>query len=140
MSAASDYMEQALINHIFRGIPFAVPTSLYFALFSNSPEDDGSGTEISGNGYARVQVVCNTTNWMAPTWEGYTTNNVQIQFPIATASWGMINYLAIFDAASGGNMLYQGGLFLTPTINTGDRFTFPVGYFSLMIDEFGGGE
>lgn len=105
MSQMSDYLEQAIINHIFRGTTFTAPTTLYIALYTAAPSDSGGGTEVSGNAYARVAVTCNTTNWSAPGVGGSTSNSVAITFPTATGSWGSIVAIGILDASSGGNLL-----------------------------------
>ena len=57
MSAMSDYLEAALINHIFRGTAFSQPAGIYIALTSGVPVDATTGgtlNEISGAGYARA--------------------------------------------------------------------------------------
>lgn len=105
MSQMSDYLEQSVINHIFRGTTFSTPTTLYVALYTSAPTDAGGGTEVSGGSYARVAVTCNTTNWSAPTSAGTTSNSNAITFPQATASWGNIVAVGFFDASTGGNLL-----------------------------------
>ena len=47
MSAMSDYLENALINHIFRNTDFTRPANIYVALFTAAPNDAGGGTEVS---------------------------------------------------------------------------------------------
>jgi hypothetical protein len=105
MSQATDYLEAALLNHIFRGTTFTAPTTLYVALMTVDPTDSTGGTECSGTAYARVAVTCNTTNWSAPGAPGSITNSNAITWAVAGSSWGTINAVAFFDASSGGNML-----------------------------------
>ena len=47
MSAASDYLESAIVNHIFRTDSFAKPATVYIALFTAAPSDSGGGTEVT---------------------------------------------------------------------------------------------
>lgn len=130
MSQMSDYLEAAIVNHIFRGTSFAAPTTLYVALYTAAPTDAGGGTEVTGGSYARVAVTCNTTNWGAPGTNGTTSNSNAITFPTATANWGNVVAVAFFDAASGGNML----IWLTQTstaVNSGQTASFAAGALSV---------
>ena len=52
---ASDYLENKLIDHLFRAGTFAKPTALWVALFTGAPGDAGGGTEVSGGSYAREE-------------------------------------------------------------------------------------
>jgi len=54
MSAMSDYLENKLVDHIFRGVSFTAPAALHVALFTAAPSDSGGGTEVSGGSYARA--------------------------------------------------------------------------------------
>jgi hypothetical protein len=123
VSDLSNYLEDALINHILRNTPYTSPgTSIYVALFTGDPLEDASGPEVSGGSYARVQV----TAWDAPV-DGLTQNTNEIAFPQATAVWGLITHVAIFDAATLGNMLFKGALTASKQIDSGDTFKFPAG-------------
>ena len=62
---ASDYLENKLIDHLFRAGTFAKPTALWVALFTGSPADAGGGTEVTGGSYARVNLAPSDTNWRA---------------------------------------------------------------------------
>jgi hypothetical protein len=101
---------------------------IYIALYTTAPTDAGGGTEVSGGAYARQQVDPSDSNWSAPDNTGGLTDNVNnITFPVATANWGTIVAVGIFDRASGGNLLLWGNLAANKTINSGDQFIFPAG-------------
>lgn len=125
MSAMSDYLENAIGNHILRHIAYTSPTTVYCALYTVAPSDSGGGTEVSGGGYARQAVT-----FGAPS-NGVFTNSADVVFPTATANWGTIVAFALFDAATGGNMLIYGNLSSSKTINSGDQFRFPAGQLSV---------
>lgn len=131
MSQMSDYLENAIINHIFRGTTFTAPTTLYIALYTAAPTDAGGGTEVTGGSYARVAVTCNTSNWAATSGtNGLTSNSNAITFPTATANWGNVVAIGIFDAASGGNLL----IWLTQSsiaVNSGQTASFAAGALSV---------
>ena len=130
MSAMSDYLENKLIDHIFRGQTFTAPTNLYVALYTAAPADAGGGTEVTGGSYARVTVACSLANWAGTQSAGSTTassgtggvtsNNAAITFPTPTANWGTVTHFGIFDASSGGNLLFHGALTASKTVNNGD--------------------
>lgn len=118
MSAKTDYLEDALLNHVLRNVAFTSPTTVYAALFTVAPTDAGGGTEVTGGSYARQSVT-----FAAPS-SNAVANSGTVTFPQATASWGTIVAVAIMDAASGGNMLYYGNLGTSKTVGNGDQVSF----------------
>lgn len=131
MSAMSDYLENKLVDHIFRAQSFSAPATLYVALFTSAPSDSGGGTEVSGGNYARASVTSSLANWAGTQSAGSTTassgtggqtsNNGAITFNAPSgANWGTVTHFGIFDAASSGNLLFHGALTAPKTINDGD--------------------
>lgn len=129
MAALSDYLENKIIDHLFRAATFAKPSTVYVALFTAAPSDSGGGTEVSGGAYARVQVGPSDTAWNATQGGtsgassgtgGATANAAAIVFPAPTANWGSITHIGIFDASTGGNLLLHGALTTAKTVNNGD--------------------
>ena len=81
--------------------PLAIPT-VYIGLSTADPGGDGSGfVEPVGNGYARVAVPNDDSEW-PPAASGVKTNGENVVFPIATGAWGIVTHFGIFVAASGG--------------------------------------
>lgn len=145
MSAMSDYLENKLIDQIFRGQVFAFPATLYVALYTAPPSDAGGGTEVTGGGYARVAVTSALASWAGTQaaastaassgTSGTTTNNAAIAFPAPTANWGVCSHFAIYDAATGGNELFWGALTIAKTVNNGDSApSFVAAALSFQID------
>lgn len=145
MAALSNYMENKAIDYFFRGQAFPTISTLYFALFTTSPTDVGGGTEVSGGSYARVAVTASMGNFagtqgagtttVSTGSSGTTTNNVDILFPSPTANWGTVLAMAVFDAATGGNMLVWGPISPAKTINSGDMPPkFSAGQWSFQLD------
>lgn len=121
MDAKSDYLEDALLNHVLRNTSLTSPATVYLALFTVAPTDVGGGTEVSGGSYAR-QVI----TFAAPV-SGVVSNSGAVTFPTATASWGTVVAMGIFDAVSGGNLLYYGALTTSKVIDNGDQISFANG-------------
>ena len=126
---ASDYLENKLIDHLFRTATFAKPAGLYVALFTAAPSDAAGGTEVTGGAYARVNLAPLDTNWKATQGGtsgassgtgGLTANAVAITYPAPTANWGTVTHFGIFDAPSGGNLLIWDALTAPRTIINGD--------------------
>lgn len=127
MAAISDYLENALINHIFRNADFTRPANIYVALFTAAPSDSGGGTEVSGGSYARQAIATGASSGWDAASGGATANTGILTFPTASANWGTITHAALFDAATSGNMLFHGALAASKLIETGDIFRFPAG-------------
>lgn len=121
----SNYLENAVINHVLRNTALSSPTTVYMALYTSDPGEADSGTEVSGGSYARVAVT-----FGAPT-DGATSNSVEVQFPQATASWGTVTHFGIRDAATAGNLLYSAALDSSNLIETNDVAKFAVGAISV---------
>ena len=106
MSALSDYLENKVLDQLFGATAYTAPATLHFALFTTAPTDAaGSGVEVSGNGYTRASFSNTTSNWPSAA-SGSKSNAAQITFPSATGAWGAVVGIGIFDAASGGNLLF----------------------------------
>lgn len=127
MAAFSNYLENALINGTLRATTYTAPTTVYVGLFTTDPTDAGSGTEVSGNAYARQ-----TATFAAPS-NGAATTNADVQFPQATGNWGTVTHFAIFDALTTGNMLYHGALTTSKVIETGDVFKIATGSLTVTL-------
>jgi hypothetical protein len=145
MAALSDYMENKLIDQMFRGQAFTFPSTLYFGLFTVTPSDTGGGTEVTGGAYARVAVTASLTNFAGTQSAGSTTastgvtgttsNNGAITFPAPTANWGSVVAVGIFDAVTTGNLLAWGPISPSKTINNGDAApAYAAGAFSFQMD------
>lgn len=135
MSAMSDYLENKLVDHLFRAQTLAAPATLHIGLLTAAPSDSGGGTEVSGNNYARVAVTSSLANWAgtqaaASTTAssgtgGQTSNNAAITFPTPSGNWGTVSHFGIYDASTGGNLLFWGALTIAKTINQSDTVSFP---------------
>jgi hypothetical protein len=135
MSAFSDYLENKLIDHIFRATSYTMPAALYVSLHTATPLDSNTATEVSGNAYARAALAPSTSNWAntqnsgtaaSSGTGGQTMNKAIVTFPTPTGSWGTVTHFGIYDASSAGNLLFYGALTVSKTISTSDVVTFPV--------------
>lgn len=134
MGSFTDHLENKLLDHVFGGGDYARPATLYIGLSTTTIADDGTNiTEPSGNGYARVAVTNNATNWPAAS-AGAKSNGTPITFPAATGSWGTITDFFISDADTGGNILAFGALAAAQAVASGETINFAVGALDISLD------
>jgi hypothetical protein len=106
----------------------------YVGLFSTAPANDASGgTELAGNGYQRQAIT-----FGAPVTDTgdvrKISNTNQITFgPATPAGWLQAVAFGVFDAVSGGNLLYWDTLPTPKTIDVDDYGQFASG--TLVVKE-----
>jgi hypothetical protein len=134
MPALTNYLENKLLNYIFRGISYSPPSTLYIGLnqsFDSGSLKSGIVDEPSVGGYSRQSYASNSGNWIAPYYSGIvsavTYNNAQIQFPVATTDIGNISGIFIADDPASGNILFFGQLSSPRYVRNGDQFVFSSG-------------
>lgn len=123
----SDYLETKVLDHVFAGTAYTAPTTLYVALFTAAPSDSGGGTEVSGGAYARQTIAFTTSG-------DTTSNNAAVEFPTATANYGTVTHVGIYDASTAGNLMAWAALTSSKTIETGDVFRIPSGDLDITLN------
>jgi hypothetical protein len=110
----SDYLENKVLDHVLGTTSYTMPATVYVGLSTGSFADDNSGTELTGNGYARQSIAFDAAA------SGTTDNTSNVDFPAATGSWGTVSHYGLFDASSGGNLLIHGAFTVSKTVASGD--------------------
>jgi hypothetical protein len=95
-------------------------------LFTVAPTDAGGGTEVTGGSYARQEAAFSAAA------SGATSNSANIDFTGMPAATTVA--IAIFDAASSGNMLLYGTLTTNKTTDAGDTLRIATGDLDVTID------
>lgn len=114
----TNYLRNKIQDYIFRGVAFTPPATYYLAISKTEPQVNGTGvTEPSGGNYQRVAITKNTTSFKASA-NGLVSNLNRLQFNESSSDWGVFPYYAIYDSASGGNLLWGGSLNRPRTIET----------------------
>ena len=121
MSAMSDYLENEILDHILGTGAYTMPSTVYVGLSTGSFNDDNSGTELTGNNYAREAITFGAAA------SGTASNSAAVEFNAATGSWGTVSHFGLFDAASSGNLLIHGALTASKVIETGDILKIAIG-------------
>jgi len=102
MSSFSPYLEKAVLDHVLGTAAFTAPSAVYVALSSTDPGADGSSiTEPTYTGYARQEATFSAATGGDPS-EAVNAEAIEFGDPDAD---GSISHFAIYDAATGGNLL-----------------------------------
>lgn len=122
----TDYAASRHLNFDFNGTVYVAVGSWHIGFRQ-------SGTELTGNGYARTALTANTTNF--PT----TSTNVMsngVEFNSATASggnWNQADEVGLWDASTGGNLWYWDLLDAPFTLVEGRFRTFAAGSLQIRM-------
>lgn len=135
--AKGNYLEGKLLDAVFSNAAFPSNATVYVALFTATPTGaSGSGTEATGSGYARLGVTNNATNWPAATGgsPASKSNGTVLTMATATGDWSSAANMTswgIFDAVTGGNLLYYGPLTENKPVLNGDTPSFAIGAITI---------
>lgn len=125
----SDWLEPQFLDHLLGVSAFSAPSALHLGLSTDSGGgfgDDGTGTESS---LARQSI-----SFSAPSNTSISSTAAAIEFPRVTGSAETIYGWGVFDAATGGNLLYYGSFPASSiSLSTGDSFTVPAGSVSIGV-------
>lgn len=107
MSGMSDYSAQNWLNYITGKVAMPATPTAYLALLTTAPTaDNGTGAvEVSGAGYARLATAAADWNAASGSAPSSISNSATKSFAAATADWGTVVAVALYDAASAGNLL-----------------------------------
>jgi hypothetical protein len=123
----SNYLETKILDHVFGATAYTAPSTLYIGLHTSNPDEDDSGTEVSGGGYIRQSDTFTTTG-------NTTSNDSAVEFPTATANYGTVTHVGVYDAETAGNLMAYAALSSSKTIETGDVFRIPAGDLDITLD------
>jgi hypothetical protein len=123
----SNYLETELLDHVFANNAYTSPSAVYVSLHTANPDEDASGAEVSGGGYARQEGTFSVTS-------GTATTTAAVEYPTATASYGTVTHVGIWDASTAGNMLAYAELTTAKAIDSGDVFRIPTGDLDITLD------
>lgn len=160
MTAASDYLENKLLDHVLRQTAgnFSAPGTVYVALFTTANnthetaleaalEANTTGTdattkfgyyEVNAGSYARQSI---TFGNAGASTDGTISSNATVSFPVATANYqsagstgNVVSHIAIMDGnSSSANCLFFGQLTTSKTVSSGDQFTISSGNLSVSL-------
>lgn len=143
-NAASNYLENALLNHCLRrnsdgtsrdALTQPGVDGIYVGLFHGTTatvltnlEAGVLTDEVSLGSYARQKVTFGQAA------SGTSINDSTVTFPTATADYdGQVTCLAVMTTANSGEVLFYGALTSPKTVTTGDTFQIAVGNLQVSL-------
>lgn len=134
MASFSDYLENAVLDHIFGDGTLTITAPTYLALCTVVPTDASTGstiTEAAYTGYARKAVAAADVSAAAA---GSKTNSNAITFAACTGSSSTIIGWALCDASTAGNVLCWGTATSTVISTTQTPATIAIGGLVVTLD------
>lgn len=129
--SATSYLRKKIVDDL-TGVAAYAPPELFLALLAADPGESGStASEVTGGGYARVSLAGKMGAADAVT--GISVNVDPINFAPASSDWGLVAFLGIMNAATGGVILVPGVPSTPKTITSGMPFQIPPGNLRLRL-------
>lgn len=131
MSGKSDYLAGLLLAWLKGGAMPSAPAGLYVGLYDGDPDAAGVEVTTSVRPAGRLPVTFGSVS--ADAGVSSMANTAAVAFGTAAGAVE-VSHFAIFDAASGGNLLYSAVMSNGPeAVEAGTYLVFPVG--SLIVRE-----
>lgn len=122
----SDYLENKVLDHVLGTTSYTMPADVYLALYTTTPTDSTSGTEVTGGSYVRKLVTFGAAS------SGAATNNTNIDFTLMPTC--TVTGIGICDAETSGNILIYGALTSSKSVTSGDTLRVASGDLSISIN------
>lgn len=142
MSAASNYLENKLLDHTLTATTFTAPATRHLALFKNTSGNAATNLEagtltdevLVGSGGTATAYARQTVTFDAAA-SGTSATNATVTFPAATFDFGTITHVAVMDSGThnAGNVLFYGAVTTAKTIETGDTFQVSSGNLTVSL-------
>lgn len=121
----TDYLEDKILNAIFKGTSYTGPSNFYLALFTPDP---GETTEVSDSAYARQLITFGDVT------DGTVSNTNLIEFAPAAVNYGVITHVGIYDSQTGGNLLFYKKLTASIVAGQGVGVSIQIGDLTVSLE------
>lgn len=132
MGTLSDFSKNTLLDLAFGAVAYSRPGTAYGSLHTATLTSAGSGTEVSGNAYARRAITNNSTNFPAASGLSKALAVAQ-NFTPPSGSWGTITDGGLWDSSTAGNLLICDVLTAPKTPASGDAVSFEIGDIAISL-------
>jgi hypothetical protein len=126
MANISNFLENKLLDHVFKNTSYTSPTTVYVSLHSTPGPGDTGANELSTGGYARQPVTFDTAA------SGATANSGTVTYTNMPAS--TVTHFGVWDAATTGNFLWWGDVNPDVTFLAAENGIFNVGALDITLD------
>lgn len=120
-----NYLETALLDHVFGGTTYTQPANIYVSLHTADPDEDGSGAEVTGGSYVRKAAT------FAAASAGSKSTNATLTWTSMPAA--TVTHIGLWDASTAGNFLGGGALAASKTVGSGDTFEITSGNLTVTL-------
>lgn len=121
------------IDKLLGNTDFVVPSTLWVALYTVAPTEDGGGTEVVvADGYGRVQIDNDIITWTAAV-SGTKSNAIDIDFGTPGGPWGAVVAFGLHTHATDDALYMYGVLEAIEVIGVGSVPRFGIG--ELTVEE-----
>lgn len=132
----SDFLEGALLNHIFRTDTFSKPTTIYLGLVNGTVVDADTGATVqtkepTGGSYQRKPISVTNNQWSVPGVGGQIASTSGTTWTATGGNLGVISGCFYADASGAGNILLHGALTTARDVLVNESFTFPSGNLTI---------
>ena len=140
MSKFSNYTEANIVETTLRGAVFPVPAGIYLALFTADPTDANvtanECTLAAWPAYTRKDAAVGSaiaTGWTANA-DGVSSNAKVVTYAANNGAGAVtVTHIGIYDALTGGNLLYHSPLVSSKTLQIGDVLSFGIGAITVTV-------
>jgi len=117
--ATSEYLEQQVLGHLLRSAAWTKPAAIYLALLTALPDDVGGLVEVTAADYARMAVGPDDAVWILRDPDQAHINAATLLWDEPVNDWGTLTGVALFDAATAGNLLPWSALAAPKVVSAG---------------------
>jgi len=121
----SNYLENEILDHVFRGVAYSPPSSIYVKLHTGNPGENG--TSNAAGETTRKQATFGTASG------GTISNNADIEWT-NVSNTETITHISLWDHATSGNCLGYGALTTPRALTAGDNFIIKAGDLDVSLD------
>lgn len=136
---ASTYVGNAILNHFLRGVAAAAPARVFVSLHTADPGNAGANevSTASWPAYVRRDAALGgavASGFSAASGKA-SENLLELLFPPHNGAAPVtVTHFGLWDAATGGNLLWRGALTASKTLNPTDECIMHSGDLDLWVD------
>lgn len=124
----TNYLEDKVLDLLFRNVAYSPPSTVYLGLATALSDDGDTITEVSGGSYARQAITFGAAA------SRQVQNDAAVTFPEATALWGDVAWVVLYDAVSSGNPLFYAAVSPAENVDTGGILSFGVNKITVSLN------
>jgi hypothetical protein len=122
----SNYLENELLDHIFRAAAYTSPSGIYVKLHTGDPGEAGTSNAATETTRATATFGTNAAS-------GAISNTAAVEWTSVSTS-ETVSHISLWDASTAGNCLWTGALTASKVLTAGDNLTIAIGDLDITLD------